>query len=115
MDATHDSKHAKNPADLQEIRTAAHFLIAKGHVPLPLPNGQKRPLLDGWETKTIGIDDVDSLFVAGCNVGVRLDRLTDLDLDAPEARALAQYFVNPSASRWGRDTARQSHHLYAVQ
>jgi P4 family phage/plasmid primase-like protien len=108
----HDAK-AKKP-DLEEIRKAAHYFIGRGLVPLPLPGGKKRPLLDGWQTAVIGADQVDSLFHEGCNIGLRLDTLTDIDLDAPEARALAQYFLKQTSARWGRDTSRNSHHLYIV-
>jgi P4 family phage/plasmid primase-like protien len=93
----------------------ARWLQTRGLVPLPLPNGQKRPLLEGWERADITFDRVDDLFTEGCNIGLRLDKLTDVDLDAPEARALAPCFLKNTAARWGRESARNSHHLYDVE
>ncbi|MFZ0978979.1 MAG: phage/plasmid primase, P4 family [Candidatus Acidiferrales bacterium] len=101
--------------NLKDVRDMARWLLTKGLVPLPLPNGQKRPLLDGWQTATINIDGIDELFTEGCNIGLRLDKLTDADLDAPEAIMLAPHFLKQTAARWGRDSARHSHHLYEIE
>lgn len=109
-----EEKHANSLPNCVEVRNAAHLHIAQGRLPIPLPDGQKRPLLTNWQTVTITADQVDSLFTQGCNIGLRLDKLTDVDLDAPEARLLAQYFLKPTSARWGRTTSRNSHHLYQV-
>ena len=109
-----ESKPANISPNCAEIRNAARLHIAQGGTPIPLPDGQKRPLLTNWQTVTITDDQVDALFTPGCNIGLRLDKLTDVDLDAPEARLLAQYFLKPTSARWGRTTSRNSHHLYQV-
>src|SRR6267378_4463152 len=101
--------------NLKDVRTAALLLIAAGLPPLPLPNGKKRPILENWSTVAITADKVNELFTEGCNIGLRLDTLTDVDLDAPEARLLATYFLKKTSARWGRDTSRNSHHLYKVE
>src|SRR6266436_4172142 len=110
-----NEKRARVQPNLNDIRTAARVLIAQGLPPLPLPDGKKRPLLNNWQTITITSDQVNDLFTEGCNLGLRLDTLTDVDLDAPEARILAEYFLKPTPARWGRDTSRNSHHLYKVE
>ena len=109
-----DTKPAKRQPDLQEIRKAACFFVTQGQQPLPLYDG-KNPNFTGWETVSIGADQVDKFFTPGCNIGLRLDTFTDLDLDCPEARALAPYFIKETSARWGRDTSRNSHHLYKVE
>ena len=101
--------------DLQKIRQAAYLMIGKGHTPLPLPGGQKRPLLNNWQTVAVTVNDVEKLFTDGDNIGLRLDKLTDVDPDCAEARALAPFFLEPTSARWGRKTAPRSHHLYSVK
>jgi putative DNA primase/helicase len=113
MNVTNTDKSALRPK-LQDIRTAALALIGKGLVPLPLPDGQKKPLLDNWPNAVVTLDKVNDLFTDGCNIGLRLDTLTDLDLDCPEAIALAPFYIKETSARWGRATARNSHHLYKV-
>jgi hypothetical protein len=68
-----------------------------------------------WQTVSIGADRVEKLFTPGCNIGLRLDTLTDVDLDCPEARALAQYYLKQTSARWGRSTSRNAHFLYKVE
>jgi P4 family phage/plasmid primase-like protien len=101
--------------DLKAIRKAAYFLIGKGYTPLPLPGGAKRPTLTGWQNVSVSIKDVDQRFTEGCNIGLRLDTVTDVDLDCPEALALAPFFLKPTGAIWGRKTAPRSHHIYDVK
>ena len=108
-----EEKHGNTP-NLQEVRNAARLLIARGLVPLPILQGEKRPTLDSWQTAVVTDAQVDSLFKDGCNIGLRLDTLTDIDLDCVEARALAQYFLKQTSARWGRPSSRNSHYLYKV-
>lgn len=108
-----DQKTGSKPK-LTEIRNTARLLIASGFAPLPLPDGQKRPLLEGWQHAAITVEQVDSLFVDDCNIGWRLDRVTDIDLDTPQAIILAPYFLKATPAQWGRATARHSHWVYDV-
>src|SRR5579862_2447106 len=108
-----------NP-NLEQIRKAAvKILYDKTGVPLPLPNiggkTSKKPVLPDWQKITVDVRDVDRLFTEGCNIGLRLDRLTDVDLDCIEAVRLAPYFLKVTPARFGRDSKRNSHHLFDIE
>jgi len=111
---TQEQKPAKQQPNLKDIRDAARRLIARGFQPLPLLEGDKKVVLDDWTNVSFGVDCVDFHFTVGRNIGLRLDTLTDIDLDTPEAVALAPYFLKNTGARWGRPTARNSHHLYLI-
>jgi P4 family phage/plasmid primase-like protien len=107
-----ETKDVNAKPDLQAVRVTAHKLLALGLVPVPLPDGQKRPQLKDWQT--LPAEKLVTHFVDGCNIGLRLDTLTDIDLDCHEAIALGAHFLKTTRSCWGRATSRHSHHLYAV-
>ncbi|HTX13708.1 MAG TPA: phage major capsid protein [Candidatus Baltobacteraceae bacterium] len=99
-------------ANITDIRNTARELLSRGLTPLPLSG--KKPIQLGWQAVTVSADQIDRLFTAGLNIGLRLEKFTDVDLDAPEARSLGPYFLKETAASWGRDSARHSHHLYDV-
>jgi hypothetical protein len=64
-------------------REAAQGYITRGWQPVPIPKGQKGPILPGWEDVSFGL----SHFSPTQNIGVVLDKsgLTEVDYDCEEA------------------------------
>lgn len=105
--------------DLTQVREMARRMIEQKMVPLPLVmvDGKlsKQPAITAWQKIMVGGDDVDKLFTEGCNIGLRLDQITDCDLDCHEAVALAPYYLKQTNARFGHQSKRNSHFLYDVQ
>lgn len=98
---------------------AARRYIRQGNAVLPLPFQSKVPVIEGWRELRITLDDLPKHFNGHPqNIGIILGEaskgLTDADLDCSEARALARYFLPPTASMFGRKSAPRSHWLYVV-
>jgi hypothetical protein len=96
---------------------AAQAYCARGWNPLPLPFKAKKPTDDGWQNRVIGAADLPRYFNGNPqNVGVVLgptsNGLTDVDLDCPEAIALAPYVLPQTGAIFGRQSAPASHWLY---
>lgn len=79
-----------------------------------VPNGQgtKRPILKGWPDLKLRVEDIPDHFGGGENVGLLLGEpsgwLVDIDLDCPEARAIADWFL-PNTLTGGRKGSPRSH------
>src|SRR5215471_14952240 len=91
--------------------------IERGWNPVPVPFKSKAPDGVGWQTRICEKTNVAQLFNGGpMNVGVLLGAtsggLTDVDLDCPEAVAIAPYVLAPTDAIFGRPTKRSSHWLY---
>ncbi len=100
------------------MEVAADF-VARGYAPIPIPRGEKRPLLEGWQNLRITDDAALARYFAhDCNVGVLLGEasggLVDVDLDHPEAVRLADEMLPKTAAIFGRASKRGSHRLYRV-
>lgn len=82
--------------------------------PLPIPSGSKAPIVKGWSTLQLGLDELPRHFGAGGNVGLLLgpSGLVDIDLDCEEAVQLAPHLLPPTPTRWGRESRPGSHWLY---
>src|SRR5688500_9727972 len=96
---------------------AARRETARGHRVLPVPFRQKKCVLDGWPSLRLELRDLDKYFNGQpSNIGVLLGspsgNLVDVDLDAPEARALADLFLPPTWSVFGRASKPRSHREY---
>lgn len=91
----------------------------RGFALVPVPLGLKRPLTHGWQDLRLDGAGVKTAFRDRSNVGVLLGEpsngLTDVDLDCPEARALASHFLPPTGLRSGRASAPASHAFYRVR
>jgi hypothetical protein len=83
---------------------------------VPIPRGQKRPAMAGWPDFEARPEDVPRLFGQGENVGVILGRssgdLVDIDLDCPEAVALADRYLPATGAVFGRPANPRSHRLF---
>jgi hypothetical protein len=98
-------------------RDAAKTYLARGWAPIPVPHGQKRPALSGWPELRITEATIDEHFNGELtNLGVLTGEpsggLTDVDLDAAEAVVLADQFLSPTGSVFGRPGKPRSHRLY---
>jgi predicted P-loop ATPase len=96
---------------------AAQAYVARGWNPLPLPFKSKIPTDKGWQNRVIGAADLPKYFNGKPqNVGVVLgpssNDLTDVDLDAREAIAIAPYLLPKTGAIFGRRSAPASHWLY---
>ena len=107
-------------AVLPPVTRAALAYRRRGWSPVPIPKGSKAPVLKRWETLRPGLADVRRLFAGGepaaGNVGIHLGvasgGLLDVDLDSPEALALAPAVLPPTPARFGRPGKPDSHWLY---
>ena len=92
--------------------------IARGWSPIPIPYCKKNPGRNGWQHLRITAADAASYFNGALqNIGVLLGEasngLADIDLDTPEAIAVAPYLL-PSTAIFGRASKRHSHYLYVA-
>ena len=106
-------------ADLETAAKAALAYISHGLAPLPLPPMSKAPIMKGWPNFKCAKEDIPKHFAGECNIAVLLgvpsDGVVDVDLDTPEAVALAPDFLPPSACVFGRESRRASHYEYRVK
>lgn len=99
------------------VLPVARTYLARGWRVVPVPYRRKAPTLTGWPTLRLDAGDLEQHFNGRpSNLGVLLGApsggLVDVDLDAPEAVALAPRFLPPTNSRFGRASKRRSHWLY---
>ena len=73
-----------------------------------MPANRKGPVVEEWQTRIFGADD----FPPGCNFGLRLTQVTDVDLDCSEALALADIYLPPTGAEFGRASKPRSHRLF---
>jgi hypothetical protein len=93
--------------------------IERGWNPVPIPYRTKRPLDDSWQTRIIDAETAPRYFNGELqNIGIILGPtshgLTDIDLDCPEAIAIAPYVLPRTGAIFGRASKRASHWLYAT-
>jgi hypothetical protein len=84
---------------------------------VPVPAGEKIPRSKGWPELRLSAEEIQPLVAAGSNVALRVGRisgdLVDVDLDSPEALALADYYLPPTKAEHGRPPPRhRAHRLY---
>ena len=94
-----------------------NILIEVG-APIPVEFQGKKPLRAGWQQLSIGHHDVDNHFGEEVNIGIRLgdaSGVVDVDIDSEEAAQLADQYLPPTPSEFGRDSRPRSHRLYRVE
>jgi hypothetical protein len=101
------------------LREAARTALRKGWAPIPVPARSKNPNRKGWQRERLSEGEIDAAFANdNLNLGVLLGTpsggLVDIDLDCPEAIALAPHFLPQTAARFGRASAPISHWLYVI-
>jgi hypothetical protein len=111
---THAEAVANGPRPLTVASALA--LIEMGLVPVRVEYSGKRPTEHGWPDLRPTPAQVAAWGV--CNVGALLGKasrwLTDIDLDSPEARALAPFYL-PVTWVFGRNSSPRSHWLYFAE
>ncbi len=103
-----------NPRDALD---AARSYLARGWAPVPVPHREKGPQLPGWQRLRLTETDLPRYFNGHAqNIGILLGAasggLVDVDLDCPEALALADHFLPPTAAAFGRASKPRAHRLY---
>jgi hypothetical protein len=101
------------------VLDAALGYVGRGWAVIPIPLAQKAPRLTNWQELRITRANLPKYFNGRpANIGVLLGEpsagLIDIDLDAPEAPALADYFLPATGCVFGRQGKPKSHCLYIV-
>ena len=89
----------------------------RGIAVVEIPYGEKGPRTQGWQDLILSEMEIREAFGTGRhNLGFLLGKhsngLVDVDLDCPEAVALADHFLPPTGSVFGRPSKPRSHWLY---
>jgi replicative DNA helicase len=101
----------------EAVNAITHALdyIGRGWLVVPVRPRAKRPVENKWQQQKITADRVSEYFKPDFNVGVLLGDesggLVDVDLDCPEAIALATELL-PATRAFGRESSPRSHLLY---
>jgi hypothetical protein len=105
-------------ASSNQIALAARAFLGMGYQPVLIAPRDKKPIGLEWQKIAYTVDqDLESIFTAEYNIGLRLDAssLVDADLDSPYARRLADAFLPKSTMIWGRKSEPASHRAYRVR
>ena len=96
---------------------AAARYVERGWAPVPIPRGKKGPQLSGWQRLRLTAADIPKHFTNGQNVGIITGEasggLVTVDLDCPEAVALAGRFLQPTLTS-GRESVPDGHWWYVA-
>jgi putative DNA primase/helicase len=96
------------------VKNSAKAYLRNGWQPTPCVG--KRPKFTGWQTLLLTENDLDSCFQEDDNIALLLggisSDLVDVDLDAPQALAVANVFLPKTNRIHGRETKLRSHHWY---
>lgn len=99
-------------------REVARGYVRRGWSVVPVPRGQKAPRIAGWQTLRLTESDLPARFSNGENIGILTGEvsgnLIDVDLDAPEAMAAADYLLPATDLVHGRPSKPRSHRWYRV-
>ena len=94
----------------------ARGYLRRGWCPIPVPFKSKKPNTPGWQHSQLREEDLEKAFSGKINIGVILgpksSGLTDVDLDCPEAVALAPHFLERTGAIFGRSSNPNSHWFY---
>ncbi len=90
--------------------------MSRGFRVIPVRFASKTPVNAGWPTMRLSKEELPQHFAGPINIGVLNGapsrRLVDVDLDAPEAIALARYFLPATGLIFGRRSKPRSHWEY---
>ena len=79
---------------------AAYHFVRRGYAPVPIPRGEKGPRISRWPSFRPTEDELPKYFRQDQNVGLILGTasggLLDVDLDSPEAIAVADSLLPPT-------------------
>ena len=90
--------------------------LGRGWQPVPVPLEEKGPKQKDWQNLAITPANAADYFEQNQNIGLQLGArsggLTDVDIDCPEALALADTFLPATSAIFGRASKPRSHWLY---
>lgn len=90
--------------------------VSFGWCVIPVPAGKKEPVIKEWQNLRLSKEDLPVYFSNGTGVGLLngapSGNLIDIDLDWPEARAVAPAFLPETHRISGRAGAQHSHYWY---
>ncbi len=95
----------------------AESYLNRGFSVVPIRARSKIPSVLDWPNLRVTKMNLDEYFHSppqnvGVQLGERSGWLVDVDLDSPEAVKLADVFLPPTASRFGRKGKSSSHRLF---
>ena len=100
---------AQQHRDLPPVQRVALEQIRLGRRVVPVPAGQKGAILEGWPQLRLVAADVPGAFEAGANIGIlngAPSQIIDVDLDCPEALAIADQSRSGSCQPLAQPHAR---------
>jgi hypothetical protein len=99
----------------KQTHRAAEDYIRRGLAPIPVPAGEKNPGRPGWPEERWSVEDVPKAWNNAQGVGILWGSpsggLVDVDLDWPEAVAVAPHLL-PDTKTFGREGSPHSHWIY---
>ena len=95
-----------------DTRQAAGLYLARGWAIVPLAPNAKSAIGVSWQTIVFRAEDVEPGDNLGLKTGPPSGGLVDVDLDAPEAVAVADALLPPTAMIHGRPGKPRSHRWY---
>ena len=106
------------PIDQLGARPWANFYTERGYAVVPLRRKSKKLLKRNLPRGLLRVTEIDRYFSREINLGLRFGELSggliDIDLDAPEAIAIATTFLPRTDMRHGRRGKPGSHFWYQV-
>src|SRR5215207_5714967 len=114
----HNGNTQETIRNASALNTAVRY-IRRGWNPVPVRFKEKVPTGNDWQRRTITEQSAPQFFTGEPqNIGVILGPtsggLTDVDLDAPEAIAVAPYLRPETHAVFGRAGKPESHYLYVT-
>lgn len=106
-------------ARAQSVFDAALATLALSIYPVPVKPGAKRPPMTEWQKLRLTADDLQEHFSNGSNIGWLLGifprPIADVDLDCPEALAVAPLIAGPKTQRIsGHKSNPDSHYFFEL-
>ncbi len=100
------------------VADAARWYIEQGFTVVPVPYMEKNPTRKRWQELRLTVDDIAQYFNGrpqniGANWG-NPNGFVDVDLDCPEAIAIAQSLLPPTTMVFGRGSKPRSHYIYRM-
>ena len=115
--ASLDRRNGAQKTPLQSSLEIADSYVKRGWQPIPVAYMGKNPIAGkGWQKQRLTKEDLPNHFNGKrCNTGVMLgdpSNLTDIDLDCPEARSMADKYLPQTNAVFGRKSSPSSHWIY---